>query len=70
VKWIGNIYDPHREDAPEKVARMPGESPMDAWRRVVKELNGKFIGPPKETAEHNVAELKALHIVGVYEDES
>lgn len=68
LHWISNIFDPRRPEAITQIVRYYGERASDAWRRERAWLAGKIIGEPQATRNCSVAELKAMHMVGVYEE--
>jgi hypothetical protein len=58
LKWLSNTYDPARPESKTRVIGDPTEHAF--W------LEGKIIGDPVPTEWFTVAELRAMHMVGVY----
>ena len=70
MKWLRNIYDPTRPDAPSRAYRPPGYTITEAWQRQQDWLADKVIGMP--VATENTASMETLgrlHMVGVYQEE-
>lgn len=66
MKWLTNLYDPTRYDAPWRVQRLMNETYMEAWEREKRYLADKVIGRPNETVDYSVEELERMGMVGVY----
>ena len=67
MKFVTNTFDPKRPDAMQHVPRLRGETVDEAWASLMAYLDGKTIGKPRATEVYTVAELEAMHVVGVYE---
>ncbi len=70
MRFLGNTYDPQRPDAPDLTYRMNDETQLAAWRRITTLLAGTAIIGDPQPIGYTVAELKAMHMVGVYEPEA
>lgn len=70
MKWLTNTRDPRRADRSAYAQKWPGETPQEALDRLDAWLADKIIGEPKATPGYTVAELKAMHLVGVYQEDS
>jgi len=72
MKFLSNIYDPSKEDAPQYHtysfhAHMNGQEAMkQEWERHLEWVNSNIVGPPQGTDYYNVEELEARGIVGIY----
>lgn len=66
MRWLTNLYDPTRHDAPLMVQRLVNETNTEAWEREKRYLADKVIGRPHETIAHTVDELERMGMVGVY----
>ena len=64
MHWLSNIYDPKRPDA--KIDLKVGETQEHARQRQQCWLENKIIDAPQPTAVYTVAQLEAMHWVGVY----
>ena len=67
MKFLSNIYDPNRPDASQFVSLEGNETQDQAWANHLRWLKGKVIGNPQATTSFSAEELKALHMVGVYQ---
>lgn len=71
MRWLTNIVDPKREDAPQLVPVRTEQTQEEAWEEFLDWLrapppNEKCQGPPKATEKYSVAELQAMGTVDVY----
>jgi len=71
MQFLTNTYDPGMPDAPEclvlRYEDMLGSDGRErAWQQHTRWLSDKIIGEPQATEAYTVAQLQAMHMVGVY----
>ena len=72
LKWVMNAYDPRllgaeRQYCNSSMARTDALRQQE-WQRWMETIKDCTIGQPKESNGLTVAELKALHMVGLYRE--
>ena len=66
LNWITNMADRKTSHPEFPMPLRPGQTPHQAFMEQQRWLSGKIIGDPQPTYDYSVAQLKAMHIVGVY----
>ena len=64
--WITNMADRKTSHPEFPMPLRSGQTPHQAFMEQQRWLSGKIIGDPQPTYDYSVAQLKAMHIVGVY----